>query len=102
IITNLISNAIKFTAEGGVVVSMQTEGRTGAAFLFRLKISDSGIGMSREVVQKLFSKFEQADASTTRQFGGTGLGLSIVKGLLDCMGGSVVVESEVGHGTSFF
>ncbi len=101
IITNLISNAIKFTAQGGVVVSIKMEWHDAGRIMLHLKISDSGIGMSREVMQKLFSKFQQADASTTRQFGGTGLGLSIVRGLLDCMGGSINVESEVGKGTAF-
>jgi two-component system, sensor histidine kinase and response regulator len=96
ILGNLLGNAIKFTREGSVVMSVSIEAN-GVKF----SIADQGIGMSVEQQAKLFIPFSQADSSTTRIFGGTGLGLSIVKKLVDCMGGRIEVESVAGVGSCF-
>jgi len=96
VLINLLINAVKFTEKGRVTLAAESrEGR----IVFR--ISDTGIGMSREQMARLFQPFEQADGSTTRRFGGTGLGLSITKRLVDLMGGEIRVESEEGKGSSF-
>ncbi|HEY3889003.1 MAG TPA: ATP-binding protein [Caulobacteraceae bacterium] len=96
ILYNLFSNALKFTESGGirVVVANEPPGLV-------LSVQDTGIGMPPEVTGKLFEKFVQADASTTRRFGGSGLGLAICRELADLMGGSIDVESEVGLGSKF-
>jgi PAS domain S-box-containing protein len=96
IIANLISNALKFTASGRVEVSILRT-RDGLA----IRVRDTGIGIPAERVGKLFQKFEQADASTTRRYGGTGLGLAICRELSELMGGSIEVASEEGHGSTF-
>jgi signal transduction histidine kinase/CheY-like chemotaxis protein len=93
---NLISNALKFTESGDikVIVAGRDDGLV-------MTIADTGIGMSPEVVASLFTKFSQADASTTRRYGGTGLGLAICKELAELMSGSIRVESELGKGSVF-
>ena len=96
ILYNLVSNALKFTDNGKVKV---TVGRAAKALV--LTVQDSGIGIAPEQISSLFQKFEQADASTTRRFGGTGLGLSICRDLAEMMGGSVSVESAPGEGATF-
>ncbi len=96
ILHNLISNAIKFTAEGGVEVSVSH--RAGALLL---EVTDTGIGIPPEGLPQLFDKFEQVDSSTTRRFGGTGLGLAICRDLAGLMGGRISVASEVGAGSTF-
>jgi PAS domain S-box-containing protein len=101
ILANLVSNAIKFTSSGSVTVDVQTEALQEERFTLCIVVSDTGIGMTSEVLQRLFNNFEQADASTTRRFGGTGLGLSIAKGLVDRMGGNITVQSSPGRGASF-
>jgi len=93
---NLISNAVKFTESGEVKVSIK-KNEDGIC----LSVRDTGIGLSPEQVSKLFEKFAQADASTTRRFGGTGLGLSIVQHLIKAMGGDISVESTPGQGSTF-
>lgn len=104
IITNLVSNAIKFTERGEVAVrvSMQeAPSEFDKKCLFHFSVSDSGIGIPLEKQQMIFDAFSQADSSTTRRFGGTGLGLTICSRLVDLMGGRIWVESEVGHGSTF-
>ncbi len=96
ILLNFISNAIKFTQEGSVKLSSWREGE-----LLCFAVEDSGIGMSQEVIDRLFQPFEQASSGTSRRFGGTGLGLHISKSLAEMMGGEVSVESEEGKGSRF-
>jgi len=102
VITNLLSNATKFTPEGGKIhleVSLLGEENDNCTILFKVK--DSGIGMSKEQLSKLFTSFQQAEVSTSRRFGGTGLGLVLVKSFVEMMGGKVNVESELGSGATF-
>jgi signal transduction histidine kinase/CheY-like chemotaxis protein len=102
VITNLLSNAVKFTPEGGSVrLDADLEKREGDLCTLRIKVADSGIGISMEQQHRLFSSFEQADSSTSRKFGGTGLGLAISKRIVEMMGGSIRVESELGKGAVF-
>ncbi len=102
IITNLLSNAIKFTPDGGKVTLRitQPEASSNASHI-HFEVSDTGIGMSEEYIERIWAPFEQADSSISRRFGGTGLGLSITKNLVDLMGGTISVESELGKGTTF-
>jgi CheY-like chemotaxis protein len=100
ILLNLVSNAIKFTEQGGVVVRMQSQNIDGVRSL-RVAVRDSGIGITTEQLSKLFQPFSQADGSMTRRFGGTGLGLAICKGLVEQMGGAIQVTSTLGEGTTF-
>ncbi len=102
ILLNLAGNALKFTEQGGVMLAVELEapreGRTGV----RLEVRDTGIGIAPEVQARLFSRFTQADASTTRRFGGTGLGLAISRHLVELMGGEIGVDSELGRGARFW
>jgi two-component system, sensor histidine kinase and response regulator len=98
---NLVSNAIKFTKQGEIVLEVRSE--PGAvAPLTCFEVRDTGMGISKETLGNLFQPFVQADSSTTRHFGGTGLGLSIVRRLVELMGGKVGVDSEVGVGSRFY
>jgi CheY-like chemotaxis protein len=102
VITNLISNAIKFTPNNGKVALSVTEKQRGEDFsILSFTISDTGIGMTDEQLGKLFNAFEQADGSITRKYGGTGLGLAISKNIVEKMGGSIWVESEPEKGSVF-
>ena len=101
ILTNLCGNAIKFTQAGEVVIEVHNLGTRSDKALLHFEVRDTGPGMARSVVDKLFQPFVQADVSTTRHFGGTGLGLSIVKRLCELMGGSIGVVSSPGVGTTF-
>jgi len=101
IVTNLAANAIKFTAEGEVVVSVALESRTDDEVLLHFRVTDTGIGIPLEKQELIFGAFSQADASTTREFGGTGLGLAICRQLTQMMGGKIWVESEPGKGSTF-
>ena len=98
---NLVGNAIKFTAEGEVRVHLGTSAPGSSVEILQLTVSDSGIGMDSEQLGRLFNPFEQADNSTARRFGGTGLGLSISQQLVQLMGGSISVSSEMGRGSEF-
>lgn len=101
ILNNLISNAAKFTSVGKIAVEVvKTSQMDGRAELFFL-VKDTGIGISKENQDKLFKSFSQVDASISRQYGGTGLGLNISKQLVEMMGGTIGVQSEVGQGTMF-
>jgi signal transduction histidine kinase/ActR/RegA family two-component response regulator len=93
---NLISNAVKFTSAGQVQVALSADA-TGIAF----KVTDTGVGIGPEQIDRLFEKFVQADSSTTRRFGGTGLGLAICRELCRAMGGEIQVQSQLGVGSSF-
>ena len=102
ILTNLVSNAIKFTEQGDVVVNIEVVGRHKTESMLHFSVSDSGIGLSEEQQASLFERFTQADGSTTRKFGGTGLGLAICKQLVEMMGGEIGVESRLGKGSTFW
>ncbi len=99
ILFNLLSNASKFTEQGRVSLEVQRSVGGGGQFIF--VVSDSGIGMSPEQLQRLFKPFSQADASTARNYGGTGLGLALCKRFCQFMGGRIEVDSELGKGTTF-
>ena len=100
VLLNLLGNAAKFTEGGTITLSAWREaGEAGPAVC--LRVSDTGIGMTPEQLEKLFQRFQQADSSTTRRFGGTGLGLSLTKAFADMLDGTVAVESTEGRGTSF-
>ena len=99
IITNLVGNAIKFTETGGVKVVLKCDPRDGG--MFRFDIHDSGIGMTKEQMDRIFDPFSQADTSVTRRFGGTGLGLSISVRFAEALGGAITVDSEPGKGSVF-
>ncbi len=98
---NLLSNAAKFTKDGTITLSAQRGVGPDGADQVMLRVSDTGIGMTPEQLQKLFQRFQQADASTTRRFGGTGLGLSITRAFATMLGGRVDVASTEGKGTTF-
>jgi two-component system, sensor histidine kinase and response regulator len=102
IIMNLIGNAIKFTHEGHVVLDVSVADRKDAHLTLRIEVTDTGIGIPSDRLDRLFKTFTQIDSSTTRHYGGTGLGLSIVKRLAELMGGTVGVTSETGRGSSFW
>ncbi|MBI4783813.1 MAG: response regulator [Oscillatoriophycideae cyanobacterium NC_groundwater_1537_Pr4_S-0.65um_50_18] len=103
VLTNLISNAIKFTPTGEVVIriSLQSESASGAIATLLFSVEDTGIGIAPEALKKLFLPFSQVDASTTRKFGGTGLGLAICKQLVELMGGTIQVSSATEKGSKF-
>jgi len=102
ILNNFISNAIKFTAEGAVTVEVHIEGKPPNDIEIIISVIDTGTGIPIESLKKIFNKFEQADASTTRRYGGTGLGLAICREIAHLIGGEVGVESEVNKGSSFW
>ena len=100
VLSNLVSNAVKFTERGEIRVLVRREAAAGSDVL-AISVSDTGIGVSEENLPKLFEKFIQADSTTTRRFGGTGLGLTISRHIVEIMGGTIEVESRAGAGTVF-
>lgn len=101
ILINLIGNAIKFTKEGEIRLSVGEYSRTGEEVLMQFALSDTGVGIPEDKRARIFEAFSQADSSTVKHYGGTGLGLSISKRLVDEMNGSIRVESEPGRGSTF-
>ncbi len=102
VLLNLLSNAVKFTRQGEVLLRVECSGREKASATLRFSVSDTGIGLTKEVQERLFQPFVQADASVSRQHGGTGLGLTICKRLTELMGGQVGLESVVDRGSTFW
>ncbi len=101
ILINLANNAIKFTHQGEIIISIDLQKLEIDSALLKFSVKDTGIGMTDEQINKLFKSFSQADSSTTRKYGGTGLGLAITKHLIEVMGGDIQVESEPGKGSNF-
>ena len=101
ILLNLLSNAAKFTEHGRITLAVSRAAGPGGTDHVRLAVSDTGIGMTAEQVARLFQRFQQADASTTRQFGGTGLGLALTRAFATILGGDVRVQSTPGSGSTF-
>ena len=101
ILSNLINNAIKFTAQGEVVINTSIEPVDDNFLQFTCSVSDTGIGIAQSKIDSMFERFTQEDSSTTRQYGGTGLGLAIVKKLCQLMKGDITVTSRVGQGSTF-
>jgi CheY-like chemotaxis protein/anti-sigma regulatory factor (Ser/Thr protein kinase) len=101
VLTNLCDNAIKFTQQGSVNVHIEGTPLSGGGFEIHFAVKDTGIGIPPEKQQGVFGAFNQADTSTTREFGGTGLGLTICARLVELMGGRIWVESEPGDGSTF-
>lgn len=102
ILINLIGNAVKFTEKGTVRLAVKLEHAGAAHYALRFEICDTGVGIAKEDLSRIFESFTQADGSTTRRFGGTGLGLTISKKLVELMGGKIGVESELGKGSTFW
>jgi signal transduction histidine kinase/CheY-like chemotaxis protein len=102
IITNLVNNAIKFTFHGQVAIHVKIDRIEGQQHYINFNIIDSGIGIEKEKIDSMFSRFTQADMSTTRKYGGTGLGLSISKELVGLMRGKIGIESDFGKGSNFW
>ena len=99
---NYAANALKFTETGSITLRVKEDAQTDATATLRFEVEDTGIGIAPEVLPKLFNAFEQADNSTTRQYGGTGLGLAITKKIAELMGGTAGVISSAGQGSTFW
>lgn len=102
VLLNYVSNAVKFTAKGDVILMVELLNRSDNQAQIKFSVQDNGIGLTLAEQEKIFDSFQQADASTTRKYGGTGLGLTISKHIGELMGGSVGVESEPGKGSTFW
>ena len=102
VLQNLVANALKFTEHGRVAIRAACEPAPGGGVLLRTEVIDTGVGIAPETRAKLFQKFSQADASTTRRYGGTGLGLAISRQLVEALDGEIGVESEPGQGSRFW
>jgi PAS domain S-box-containing protein len=98
---NLISNAIKFTQNGQVAITFEKQGTATGRAQYEIKVTDTGIGMSKEAQSRLFEPFQQSDGSVTRVYGGTGLGLALTREMMQLLGGTVRVESDAGLGSTF-
>lgn len=101
ILINLVGNAIKFTDTGDISIGTELLAEDQHTVFLQFSVRDSGIGMTSQQMKKLFQEFSQGDASVTRKFGGTGLGLVISKRLVEMMGGTIGVKSDLGHGSCF-
>ncbi|MCE8544281.1 response regulator [Ruegeria pomeroyi] len=100
VLINLLGNAIKFTERGGVVLRLRSEAQ-GEGYLLTIEVEDTGIGIAADKIERVFERFSQADADTTRLYGGTGLGLTISRELVALMGGRITVDSTLGRGSCF-
>ena len=102
VLSNLLTNALKFTDRGGIAIQVTLAGTGEKETALRFSVADSGIGISREDQERIFAPFAQVDASSTRRHGGVGLGLAIATDLIRAMGGQLTVQSEAGHGSTFY
>jgi len=102
VLTNLVGNAIKFTAAGRVLITVSREQQNPRGARMRISVADTGIGIPDAKLDSIFEKFTQADSSTSRKYGGTGLGLAISKQLVEVMGGDIGAQSEIGKGSTFW
>ena len=102
ILTNLLGNAVKFTAKGNISLRIRVDGKSDGHVIPRFEVRDTGIGIASDAVDRLFQPFSQAEAGTSRRFGGTGLGLAICKRLAELMGGEIGVTSTPGRGSTFW
>ena len=100
-IVNLVGNAIKFTESGEIILAVSLETHSEADLVLHFRVSDTGLGIPAEAIERIFQPFIQADGSHTRRFGGTGLGLTITRRFVELMGGRIWAESEVGKGSTF-
>ncbi len=101
VVTNLVGNAVKFTEAGHVLINVSGRAQSDEATV-RIEVTDTGVGISSEKLERIFDAFQQADPTTTRKFGGTGLGLSISSRLVEAMGGKIGVTSKIGKGSTFW
>jgi signal transduction histidine kinase/CheY-like chemotaxis protein/ligand-binding sensor domain-containing protein len=101
VLMNLVGNAVKFTQEGEIFIHVRVIRKEGDQIELGFDVKDTGIGIPADKISKLFKAFSQVDSSTTRKYGGTGLGLAISERIVELMGGTIAVESNPGHGTSF-
>jgi len=102
VLANLVSNAIKFTAQGHVLINIENEAQTAGEVTLCFTVEDSGIGIAPDKIEHVFGRFNQADTSTTRRYGGTGLGLSISRQLVELMGGEIGADSTPSEGSKFW
>jgi PAS domain S-box-containing protein len=102
VLTNLVGNAVKFTDKGHVLIDLEPQTSSDGTSRFRFSVKDTGIGIAADMLESVFGRFTQADASTTRRFGGTGLGLAIAKQLVELMDGTIGVTSEPAKGSTFW